>query len=335
MRRRSISSARALVARILAAFCLGIAVSGAATPQTFPTKPITIVVPIPPGGGPDVTARVLGERLAQRLGQPVVVDNRPGVGGLAGASSVAKSAPDGHTLLLAPNTLLISPHLLAKGAGGGIDVLSDLAPVSRVARVPTMLAVTPQLGVKNAPEFVALAKRTSPPLAYASAGNGSPMHIAGELFTRAAAVELQHVPFRGNAPAVTQVLGGQINVIFASLGGALQHVTSGKLVPLALTDGARSALLPGVPTLAEAGVSGVEVNAWYGVFAPAATPGAVIARLSEEIGAIVGQAEVRERLANGGIEPLTGSTPEAMAATVRDEFDRYGRIVREFRIQAD
>lgn len=335
MHRRSTSTRAAFSVRAVAAVCLGIAMCGPATAQTFPTKPITIVVPIPPGGGPDVTARVVGERLAQRLGQPVVVENRPGVGGLAGASSVAKAAPDGHTLLVAPNTLLISPHLLAKGAGGGIDVLKDLAPVIMAARVPTMLAVTPQLGVKNVAEFVALAKRTSPPLAYASAGNGSPMHIAGELFTRAAAVELQHVPFRGNAPAVTQVLGGQINVIFASLGGALQHVTSGKLVPLALTDGSRSALLPGVPTLAEAGVSGVEVNAWYGVFAPAGTPSAVIARLNEEIGAIVGQAEVRERLANGGIEPLAGSTPEAMAATARDEFDRYGRIVREFRIQAD
>lgn len=302
--------------------------------SAYPNKPVRLVVPFAPGGPTDVIARIVGTRLGERLGQPVIVENRVGVGGLAGASSVAKSAPDGHTLLFAPNTVLISPHLLPK-AGGGMDVMKDLVPVAMPARVPTLIAVTPQLGVKNLAEFVAAARRATPPLAYASGGNGSPMHIAAELFTKSAGADLQHIPFRGNAPAVAQVLGGQINIIFLSLGGSLQHVNSGKLIPIALTDRTRSALLPNVPTLGEGGVAGVEVNAWYGLFAPAGTPAAVITRLNEEVFAIVAQPEVRERLAGGGIEVLPASTPEAMGAVARAEHDRYGRVIRDFNIQPD
>lgn len=312
----------------LSAFSLG------AYAQSFPSKPITIVVPVPAGGGPDVAARVIAERLGSRLGQPVIVENRVGVGGLAGASGVAKSAADGHTLLFTPNTFLIAPHLLPK-AGGGVDVVKDLAPVAMAARVPTLIAVTPQFGAKNLNEFVAAAKRANPPLQYATGGNGSPMHIAAELFVKAAGTPLQHIPFRGNAPAVAQVLGGQINVIFLSLGGASQHVASGKLIPIALTDRTRSALLPNVPTLGEAGVGGVEVNAWYGMFAPAGTPAAVITRLNEEVFAIVAQPDVRERLAGGGIEAMPPSTPDAMGAIARAEHDRYGKVIRDFNIQPD
>ena len=313
-------------------FCL--CASGIAYAQSWPSRPITLVVPFPPGGGPDFFSRVLAEKLSPKLGQPLLVDNRPGVGGLAGASFVAKAAPDGHTFLVAPNTIAIAPHLLPKGAGGGVDVMKDLVPVVMPSSTPMLLVVNPTLGVKSVPELLAYAKK-NPGLAYATAGNGSPMHIAGELLKKAAGIDLLHVPYKGVAPSVADTLGGQVKVLFvAAGGGVIQHLRSGKLLPIAVTEKRRTALFPGLTTLTELGIPGVEVDAWYGVLAPAGTPAPVIARFNAEINAVIAMPDVRERLSTAGID-VRGGTPEAFGAEMREDHARYGRIVQEFGIKAD
>jgi tripartite-type tricarboxylate transporter receptor subunit TctC len=308
-------------------------VVGIAQAQSFPTKPVTIIVPFPPGAGPDFAARAIGEKLSPRIGQPVIVDNRPGVGGLVGANAVAKAPADGHTLLLTPNTLMIAPHILPKGAGGGLNVLTDLVPVAPVGSTPMLLVVNPQLGVKTAQELIALARK-SPGVAYASAGNGSPMHIAGELLKKSAGIDLLHVPYKGVAPAVTDTLGGQVKVLFVALGGVSQHIRSGKLVPLAVVEQKRTPLLPDVPTLAELGFKDVVVDAWYGLLTAKGTPEAAIAKLNEEVNAVLAMPDVKERLAGAGIE-ARGGTAAQLGAQMREDHARYGKIVKEFGIQAD
>ncbi len=301
--------------------------------QSFPSKQVTLVVPFPPGGGPDVAARVIAEKLAPRLGQAVVVENRPGAGALLGASFVAKAAPDGHTLLLTPNTMAISPHVLAPGAGGGIDVNRDLLPVIAPATTPLVLVASPQLGATNLKALLEQARK-QPGLAYGSPGNGSPMHFAGEMFKRSASVDLLHVPYKGVAPSLNAALAGEVKLLYTGVGGALQHIKAGKLVPLALTEKSRSALLPDVPTATEQGVANVEVNAWYGVFAPAATPAAVVQRINQEVNAVIRMPDVRERLLGAGIEPL-GGAPQVLADFMKADTQRYGQLARELGIKAD
>jgi tripartite-type tricarboxylate transporter receptor subunit TctC len=316
---------------------LALAVSlacGTAFAQTFPARTVTLVVPFPPGGGPDLFGRILSERLPPRLGQPVIVDNRPGVGGLAGAAVVAKAPPDGHTLLIAPNTIAIAPHILPKGAAGGVDVMNDLAPVIMPASTPMLLVVHPDLGAKSVAELVAVAKK-SPGLAYATAGTGSPMHIGGELFRRAAGVDIFHVPYKGVAPSVAAALAGEPKVLFTSLGGSVaQHIRAGKLNVIAVIEKRRTPLLKDIPTMAELGYKGVEVDAWYGMFVPTGTPAPVIARLNREINEVLAMPDMRERLNAAGID-VRGGTPEQLGAEMRDDHARYGRIVQEFGIKAD
>lgn len=301
--------------------------------QTFPSKMLTLIVPFPAGGGPDLAARVFAEKLAPRLGQAVVVDNRPGAGALLGAGIVAKAGADGHTLLFTPNTVVISPHVLAQGAGGGVDVQRDLVPVIAPATTPMVLVASPQLGATNLKAALEL-MRKSHGLPYGSAGNGSPMHFAGEMFQRAAKVELLHVPYRGVAPSITAALGGEVKLLFTGLGGAAQHIKAGKLVPLAVTERARSELMPDVPTASEQGVPGVEVAAWYGVFAPKDTPAATVARLNQEFNAVLQMPEVRSKLTAAGLEPL-GGTPQQLDAFVKADHQRYGTLARELNIKAD
>ncbi len=305
---------------------------GGAWAQAFPSKQVTLVVPFPPGGGPDVAARVIAEKLAPRLGQPVVVDNKPGAGALLGASFVAKAAPDGHTLLLTPNTMAISPHVLPPGAGGGVDVNKDLLPVIAPATTPLVLVASPSLGVNNLKGLLEQARKGG--LAYGSPGNGSPMHFAGEMFKRSAGVDLLHVPYKGVAPSLNAALAGEVKLLYTGVGGALQHIKAGKLVPLALTEKSRSTLLPDVPTATEQGVGQVEVNAWYGVFAPAATPAAVVQRINQEINAVIKLPDVRERLLGAGVEPL-GGPPQVLADFMKADTQRYGQLARELGVKAD
>jgi tripartite-type tricarboxylate transporter receptor subunit TctC len=228
--------------------------------------------------------------------------------------------------------MAISPHVLAPGAGGGIDVNRDLLPVIAPATTPLVLVASPSLGVSNLKGLLEQARKGG--LAYGSPGNGSPMHFAGEMFKRSAAVDLLHVPYRGVAPSLNAALAGEVKLLYTGVGGALQHIKAGKLVPLALTEKARSALLPDVPTATEQGVANVEVNAWYGVFAPAATPAAVVQRINQEINAVIRLPDVRERFLGAGIEPL-GGTAQVLADFMKADTQRYGQLARELGIKAD
>ncbi len=330
----SIDSRRALVAAALGLSLAAAQHAGAQTaPAAFPSRNITLVVPFPPGGGPDLAARAVGEKLTTRLGKPVIVENRPGAGALIGAGFVAKAAADGHTLLFTPNTVVISPHVLPAGAGGGVTVARDLVPVIAPATTPLVLVAHPSLGASRLQDALD-AVRKSPGLPYGSAGNGSPMHFAGEMMKRAAKVDLLHVPYKGVAPSINAALGGEVKLLFVGLGGAVPHIKSGKLVPLAVTEAKRSDLLPDVPTATEQGVPGVEVNAWYGVFAPLSTPQATIDQLNAEINAVIAMPDVRSRLSTAGVEPL-GGPAAVLAGFVKADNERYGTLARELKISAD
>lgn len=330
----SIYSRRALVAAALGLSLAAAQHAGAQTaPAAFPSRNITLVVPFPPGGGPDLAARAVGEKLTTRLGKPVIVENRPGAGALIGAGFVAKAAADGHTLLFTPNTVVISPHVLPAGAGGGVTVARDLVPVIAPATTPLVLVAHPSLGASRLQEALEAARK-SPGLPYGSAGNGSPMHFAGEMMKRAAKVDLLHVPYKGVAPSINAALGGEVKLLFVGLGGAVPHIKSGKLVPLAVTEAKRSDLLPDVPTATEQGVPGVEVNAWYGVFAPLSTPQTIIDQLNAEINAVIAMPDVRSRLSTAGVEPL-GGPAAVLAGFVKADNERYGTLARELKISAD
>jgi len=304
-----------------------------AVAQAFPTHPIQLMVPFAAGAGPDLTAHVLAEKLASRLGQPVLVENKPGAGALPGAPAVAKSVPSGHTLLLAPNTLVISPHVLPPGVAGGVDVLKNLIPVIVPATTPLGSVPSPQLDVKTLKEALDLAHRT-PPLSYGRPGNGSPLHFAGEIYQQSARVDLLHVPYRGVAPSITAALGGEVKLLFTGLGDAIQFIKAGKLVQLALADRKRSSLMPDIPTATEQGVPGVEVNAWFGVFAPRGTPAAAIQRINQEINEVLKMPDVQAKLARVGVEVL-GDAPQQPADFVKADDQRYGALAKALAIKAD
>lgn len=318
---------------LLAALALSFALSPTVRAQTSSARPLTLVVPFPPGGGPDLAARAIGERLAQRLGRPVVIDNKPGAGALIGAGIVARSTPDGSMLLFTPNTVVISPHVLPAGAGGGINVARDLLPVVAPATTPLVLVAHPSLGAKTLQAVIDQARR-SPGIPYGSAGNGSPMHFAGEMLKRAAGVDLLHVPYKGVAPSINAALGGEVKLLFVGLGGALPHIRSGRLIPIAVTEAKRSALLPDLPTITEQGVGGVEVHAWYGVFAPPGTPSDWLSQLNAEINAVIAMPDVSARLLTAGVEPL-GGTADQLRDIVRSDDQRYGSLAKSLSITAD
>ena len=292
--------------------------------QDYPVRPIRLVVPFPPGGPTDVLARIVATRLGERLGQPVVVDNKPGASGMIGADMVAKAAPDGYTLLANASIHVINPSLYAKTA---YDAIADFAPVSNLADVPLVLAVHPKLDTRSVKDLVALGKSSKTSLAFASAGNATSQHLSGEAFKLAAGIDLLHVPYKGSAPALTDLIGGQVQLMFDSLPSAMPHLKAGSLRPLAVTTPKRSAALPDVPTIAESGYPGFAISTWYGVWAPAATPPAVVQRLSREIAAIVRLPEVRAQFAGLGAEPV-GNTPDEFAAFTKAELTKWAGIVK-------
>lgn len=307
--------------------------AAAAMAQGFPSKQITIVVPFPAGAGPDVVARLIGEQLAPRAKQPVVIENRPGASGMVGAAVVAKAAPDGHTLLLTPNTLYIAPHVMAKGAKPPADVNNDFTAVIMPSQTAMVMVAHPGLGVKNAKELAALAK-SKPGLSYASSGAGSVLHIAGEQFKRAAGVEMTHVPYRGIAPAINDVVAGHIHVTFSGIGPLRQHLASGKLVALALVESKRSAALPDLATAIEQGLPDVAVEGWYSVLAPRATPASAIAFLNTQMNEILKSPDVKARIEKIG-EIVLGGSPEAAAARIKADYERYGAIIKTLNISAE
>lgn len=321
-----------LVARWSAILALVIPVGVGA--QAYPSKPVKLIVAAVAGAGVDVSARVLAEGLAQRLGHPVVVENKPGASSMLAASQVARSAPDGYTLLYSPNSLLSAPYVLTKDAAGGVDVTKDIVPIVKAAATPIVIYAYPGAGVRTIEDLIALARR-SPGITYASGGNGSALHMAGELFQRAAGVKLVHVPYKGLAPATTDVVGGRVQTMFGVAGGVMgQMVESRQLTPLAVAQPQRSTLMPSVPTLAESGVKGADFDAWFMVFAPAGTPADVVTRLNRESNAVLKLPEVRKKLSIIGVEAVGGTTDDAVQ-TVKQDYERYRRMVADFGIKAD
>jgi tripartite-type tricarboxylate transporter receptor subunit TctC len=318
--------------RVCAALALGAAASAlglAAPASAYPTKPITIIVPFPAGAGPDVMARMIAERLGPVLKETITVENRPGASGMVGATAVARAPADGHTLLLTPNTLFIAPHLMPAGAKPPVDVIADFVPVIMPSQTTMLMVANPKLGVKNAKEFAELAK--TKPMNYASSGNGSVLHIAGALFANSSGAKLTHVPYRGIAPAVTDVIAGHVEVTFSGIGPVRQHIASGALVALAVVEPARSAAMPDLQTAVEQGFKDVAVGGWYAVLAPKGTPQPVVDRLNKEINAILAVPEFKQRVEQAG-ELILGGTPEVLATRVKADFDRYGEIVRRLNI---
>ena len=284
--------------------------------QTYPSKPIRLIIPFPPGGATDIIGRTLAQKLSTQLGQNVIVDNKPGAGGTLGSAEAAKAAPDGYTILLATT----STHSIAPSLYKNIpySVEKDFDTISEVATATNVLIVTPTLPVKDVAELVALAKKTPDALNFASSGNGTIVHLQSELFKLTSRTKLTHVPYKGTALAIPDLISGQTHVMFDSLVSALPHIKGGKVKALAVTSTKRTPLLPNVPTVIESGLPDYEVNTYFGLFAPPGTPRDIVQRLQKEVVTAVQSADVRERFASQGAEPV-GSTPEALSALIKSE----------------
>jgi tripartite-type tricarboxylate transporter receptor subunit TctC len=292
--------------------------------QPYPSRPVRMVVPYAAGGGVDIVARAVGQELAKRLGQPVLVENRTGAGSNIGSDFVAKATPDGYTLLMASPANAINMSLYRKMP---YDTQRDLAPVALVGAVPSVLVVNPSLPAKSVAELVALAKAKPGGLNYGSGGSGTSEHLSAEMFKSLAGVEIVHVPYKGGANAMTDVISGQLSLMFTNMLGAMPHLRSGKLKALGVAGAQRAAQLPDVPTFAEAGYKDFEVSVWWGVMAPAGTPAPVLAQLNREIVASLGAPELRERLDAMGARIL-GGTPEEFRAFIAREIERWARAVK-------
>jgi len=313
------------MSRILAAFALGAALATSALAQGYPTRGLRLVVPFAPGGSTDIVARLIAERLAAPLGQPVVVENRAGAAGNIGAEAVAKAPADGYTLLMATTGVMAINNALYRSLS--YDAATDLAPVIFAASITNVLSVPVDLPVRSVPELVALARTQPGRLSFASSGAGSSTHLSGELFKSLAGVDLLHVPFKGSGQALVDVIAGRVSMIFDNMPSALPHIKGGKLRALGVTGAKRSGALPEVPTIAEAGVPGYESLSWSGIAVPAATPKDVVARLNREIDAILAREDMRRKLAEQGAETV-GGPPEAFDAHVRAERAKWGNLVR-------
>jgi len=296
----------------------------AQTGAAFPTKPLRIVVGYAAGGPNDIVARAIAQKLAEPLGQQVVVDNRPGADGIIGTDLVAKAAPDGHTLAMVSPSHTINPAVQPKLP---YDPLRDFAPVTLAAAGPTLLLVHPSLPVKSVKELIAFAKKRPGELHYGSSGAGGTLHLAGELLRLRTGIDISHVPYKGVAPATIDLLAGQISLMFDPIVAALPHVQSGKLRPLAVTSAKRTTLLPELPTMQEAGVADFEVVIWYGLLAPAKTPRGVVDRLNAEVVRIVQSPDMKERFAGLGAEPF-GLTTEAFASFLAADLGKWSKVVK-------
>ena len=301
--------------------------------QSWPQKPVRVIVPFAPGGASDLMPRLVGEKLASMWGQPVLIENRPGAAGNIGMEAGARSAPDGYTLVAAPNgNLVVNPHMYSRLA---YDVFKDLAPVTRIAAVQNVLVVHPDVPAKTVKELVTLAREKPGTLNFASPGNGSQAHVAVELLKLELGLDLVHVPYQGVGPAMKDLLGGRINLMLAQVPAALPHIKAGKLRALGVASSAPLAALPEVPTLASAaGLPGFEAVSWYALMAPAGTPREVIAKIHGDVAKALQMADVRERLAGMGAEP-SGESPAELAARIKAEYDRWGAVVRKANIKAD
>nr|WP_243419639.1 tripartite tricarboxylate transporter substrate binding protein [Cupriavidus alkaliphilus] len=302
--------------------------SAAAAPpvlaQSFPARPVRLVVPYPPGGPTDIVARVVGQKLSERLGQPLVVENRPGAGGNIGAEAVARAAPDGYTLLVATTAHAINMTLFRKP---GYDTRKDFAPVSLLTRGPLVLVTAPATPAASVAELIAMARGRPGQLTFASSGNGQSTHLAAELFNSMAGVRMTHVPYKGSAPALTDVMGGQATVMFDTMLSAMPFVRDGKLRALAVTGAQRSPAAPDTPTIAQSGLPGYEATAWNALLAPAGTPPAVLEAIAAALKSVLDDADVRARFATQGFA-AEWTSPPATAKFLDQEIDKWARVVK-------
>jgi tripartite-type tricarboxylate transporter receptor subunit TctC len=314
--------------RTLSRIVLAAAAAACAVPaagQQYPARPLRMIVPLSAGGFADVPARVIAPRLAEALGQPVVVENKPGAGGTIGADFVAKSKPDGYTLLLTGTPHVIGPALYRNLP---YDAIKDFAPVALVASGPYVLVVHPSLPAKSVPELIALARSQPGKIDYASSGNGSAQHLVTSLFILMAGIDLNHVPYKGSGPAMQDLVGGQVKVSFAGVPNVMTHVKAGRLRPLAVSTPKRSADLPDVPTLAEAGVPGYEATLWLCLLAPAGTAPEIVQRLYDESAKVLRQPDVQQQVSATGVD-VTLLGPGELGGFLRSEMEKWGKVVRE------
>jgi tripartite-type tricarboxylate transporter receptor subunit TctC len=305
--------------------------AGTVHAQTYPSKPVRMVVPFPAGGGIDTVARILSPKLSEGLGQPVIVDNRVGASGTVGTEAVAKSAPDGHTLLATFASHAQNASLYSKL---GYDTVKDFAPITLIATVPNILIVNPALPVKTVKDLIALAKKHPGEILYASIGNGTPSHLSAELFNSMAGVKMTHVAYKGAAPSIIALISGETQLTFTTVLVAMPHVKSGRLRALGVASLKRAAVMPDVPTIDEAGVRGYESNAWYGLLAPAKTPPAIVDQLHRETVRVLQLPDVRDNLKGQGADPV-GDTPKEFAAIINDEIEKWRKVVQATGTKAD
>jgi len=322
---------RLILASLLAAALPAAAVAAQSSAPHYPAKPIRIVVPQSAGGSTDLTARLVAQKLSDALGQSVVVDNRPGAGSIIGTDIVAKAPADGYTLLVVASSITLNPSLHKKLP---FDPVRDLAPVTQLSAFPNMLVVHPAVPVKSVQELIALAKSRPGQINYGSSGTGTGTHLSAELFKYMTGVDMVHVPYKGGGPAVIALLGGQVQLNFATIPSVLLHVRAGKLRAVAVTTLRRSPAAPEVPTIAESGVPGYDHGPWNGMLAPAKTPRAIIARLNAEVARIVHMPETKAVLVHEGAEPV-GNTPEEFAAIIKTETVKWEKVIRAAGIKAD
>jgi tripartite-type tricarboxylate transporter receptor subunit TctC len=308
-----------------------IAFAAAAAAQGWPAKAVRLVVPYPPGGGNDILARLIAPRMSERWGQSVVIDNRPGAAGNLGAGEVARSPADGYTLLMATSTLAMTPGL---GQKVSYELERDLTAVAMVGSTAMVIAVHPEVPAKTLRELIALAKAQPGKLAYSTCGNASPMHLAGELFKLSAGIDLLHVPYKGCAPALTDVIGGQIPIAFNTISNTASYERAGRIRILAVASAQRLAEFPNIPTASEQGMTGYEADIWFGLFAPAQTPRGAVEAVNAAVNQALSDSEVRDRMRAQFFDPRPGSA-EAFAAFVRSEVVKWGRTIRDADIKAD
>jgi tripartite-type tricarboxylate transporter receptor subunit TctC len=306
------------------------ACAGTAAAQDYPSRPITLIVPYPAGGGNDVLGRLVGEKMSKSLKQTIVVENRGGAGGTIGTRQVAKSAPDGYTMLIATSSLAINPSLYPNV---GYDPRKDFAPIGLIASSANVVLVHPSVPVKSIRELIALAKKSPGKLNFASTGSGSSVHLAAELFAAMAGIKINHVPYRGSGPALNDLLGGHVTMMFSTLPSAIGIVRGGKVRALAVTGAKRSNVFPELPTIAEAGLPGYEAELHYGLVAPAGTPRAAIDKLNAALREALNDASLRERLAREGAVALP-STPEQYASDIDAEEKKWSKIIRDAGVKA-
>ena len=307
-------------------------VSGIAAAQSWPSRSVRLISPFAPGGGADFTSRAIAQKLTASLGQQVIVDNRGGAGGMLGVDLAAKSPPDGYTLVMGTiGPIAINPSLLSKMP---YDPIKDLAPVSQAAVAVNVLLVHPSLPVKSVKEFIALAKARPNDLNYGSSGSGAADHLAGELFNAMVKVKMAHIPYKGGAPAMLDLVSGNVQVVFSTVSTAVSAIEGNKVRALAIAGSQRFESMPQLPTMSEAGLKGFEVNNWYGLFAPAGTPKDIIARVGADTGKALAMDDVKKRLLGLGII-ATSSTPEAFAAYIRAETDKWRKVIRDANIKVN